>query len=324
MHADCRPIADQISCWMCGGDWQDRAAPREKVIGSNFTGQNRVRSPLSQWVCEPCVYLCSRTSPVPGRPPKEGKQVGGNFRNYSHCWWQDTDGAVEYINASKGEKPQLLAWLRKPKPGRWWATIADSGQKHMLQWGIVCSKQPGKVLFDETIVLIGDWQMVDDMCSVLTAGATKDELQSGDYQTGSIIRCRDAILQFEQQWGIRHRGGAWFALCLWLAQRDEEQVAIRIAAEKEAKKNGTRRQKTGDNQAAGVLENAVSSNTELLSDEALGTASHEKQGSIKDERESGRMADIDVPNAADRHSRQLDFFGSLGLTESAPKLKRRR
>lgn len=44
-----------------------------------------------------------------------------------------------------------------------------------------------------------------------------------------------AVDVFEQTYAYL-RGGAWFRLAVWLAQRDEEAVAQRLAAEKEAKR----------------------------------------------------------------------------------------
>lgn len=321
----CSQVTQAVDCWICGGSWGDRCAPRDKAIGSNFTGQNRVKSPQSQWVCEPCVTVMSRTSPVPDRPPKEGKAFGGNYRNYSHGWWRDTSGRIEYINASKGDKPKLLTWLRKPKPGQWWCTVADSGQKHMLPWApINRSPTHGAVLFDDLTVMVGGWALVDDMCEVLTAGATKEELQTGDYQAGSILRCRQQIIDFEARYGAS-RGGSWYSLCLWLAQRDEERVAARMAAEKEAKRDAQPRgKKRGDNQAARSAEVTVPQEPELQPTQALGAAGHTEPSSSSDVSEPARVDHVDVQDTAAGHTGQLGLWGVLGLAEPAAKPKRRR
>jgi hypothetical protein len=223
-------------CWLCGGGlevgvfWKDWS-------GSNFVGQNRVKAPGSEYVCPACVYVCSRTSPVPGRPAKEGKKFGGNFRNYSHLF----DNGM-YLNASKGEKPAILAFLRGSKAGPWFAAIADSGQKHVLPWAPVNppGTRRGVVLFDEQIVTLPveggcGWGIVDKMAGLLTAGATKAEVESGDYTPRAWDLCGDRLRAFEEHWASK-RGGSWFALALWLAQRDEEAVAERLETEKESKK----------------------------------------------------------------------------------------
>jgi hypothetical protein len=176
-------------------------------------------------------------------------------------------------------------------------------------------------LFDDALVTLGSWQLVDDMAELLTVGATKDEITSGDYHAGSIMRCGADIEAFEEHWSGQ-RGGAFFGLAIWLAQRDEERVAARLAAEKELKKNG--RPKKSDSQAAGLFANAVPTHPIVQPDEALGAARDPQPSSIEDVRESTRVADNNVSQPADRRAGQLDFFGGLGLAGSAAKSKRRR
>jgi len=320
---DCVPMAEP--CWLCGSLWQERGMLIKDWQGTNFTGQNKVKSPRSTSICEPCITITARSSPVPDRPPKEGKTFGGNFRNYSHGWWRDSSGRIEYMNASKGDKPKLLAWLRKPKEGAWWCAIADSGQKHILPWTpINRSPTHGMVLFDDVALMVGGWALVDEMVEVLTAGATKDELQTGDYQAGSIMRCRQQIMDFEARYGAS-RGSSWYSLCLFLAQRDEERVAARMAAEKEAKKDAQPRgKKRSDNQAARSAEVTVPQEPELQPTEALGAAGHTEPSSSSDISEPARVDHVDVPDTAAGHTGQLGLWGVLGLTEPARKPKRRR
>ena len=65
-HEDCVDSSGQ--CWVCGGQ-SNRTMPRSKWLGATYTGQNRVKAWHSDVICEPCVFLHSRTFPVPGRPP---------------------------------------------------------------------------------------------------------------------------------------------------------------------------------------------------------------------------------------------------------------
>lgn len=244
-HKDCKQIGQPIPCWICGSGCVSGRRVKEWNKAS-FTDQNHVRCPSSEWVCEACVYLMARLSPVPGRPSKPGKKFGGNFRNYSHLY---DDGA--YINCSKGEKPAILEWLRQWHGGPWFAAIADSGQKHVLPWAPVNppGARRGSVLFDETLVMLprsnaAGWTIVDRMVNLLTAGVTKDEIATARYTQRAWQLCGiDAIKRFERSYGQRHRGSGWFTLALWLAQRDEVKVAARIAVEKEAKKRGKTKRK---------------------------------------------------------------------------------
>lgn len=230
---DCLRAPQASLCWVCAGP-APVAMPRKDWNGASFTGQSRVRAPSSQWVCTACVWFASRISPVPGRPPAEGKKFGGNFRNYSHLFC--ADAATPYLNASKGEKPLILRFLRGPKKGLWFAAVADSGQKHVLPWTPVnYGPAGGVVLFDETLVSLPDyngWAIVDDMRQLLTAGSTKDEILTGRYEASSWSRCRELVEHFEAAWSTK-RFGSWFTLAIWLAQRDEELVATRQEAERQ-------------------------------------------------------------------------------------------
>lgn len=225
------------ACWVCGAD-MIRGMSVQKWIAGNFTGSDRIRRPDATHVCESCCYVMARLSPVPGRPPKEGSECGANFRNFSHM----VDDH-EYVNASKGEKPCVRRWLRGRKHGAWFAAIADSGQKHVVPFAPV--NPPGAVggiiLFEEAVVQLprddAGWRVVDELARLLTDGATKDSVTSGAYTPGEYQRCADAIFAFERSHASL-RASPWFALCVWLAQRDEEAVAARMAAEREAKSRG--------------------------------------------------------------------------------------
>lgn len=268
-------------CWVCGGACS-RAFPRGKWVGSNFTSHAQCCAPHSEWVCEACAYVCSRTSPVPGRPagkcqvclgtmrvvkaaasgkgrgakvgddcPKCGgtgeAASGGNFRNYSHLFeegWtpppcgEDTSPTRGYLNASKGEKPLIRDFLLRPKQGTWFAAIADSAQKHVLPWApLNAPGVRGLVLMDEALVSIPDnpRPLVDDIMELLTAGVTKDEVLSGNYTPRAFQLAQEMVIAFEAGHGAGKRGSEWFALAVWLSQRDEEQVAVRVEAEKQAR-----------------------------------------------------------------------------------------
>jgi hypothetical protein len=225
---------DEEPCAICAGP-SSCGVPIAEATSSSTTDHALFRDPSHAWVCDACFFVRGRLSPVPGRDPKEGKTLGGCWRNYSH--FVDT---TRYENASKGEKPKVLSWLRSPKSGAWACAIADSGQKHVLSYAPTnpAGTKRGRVRFEEqTVVLPGDdgWRIVDACAELLTAGATKEEIAHGDYTARAWTLCRSRIEAFERDHG-GHRGSAWFALVLWLSQRDEEQVAVRLKAEKTAKR----------------------------------------------------------------------------------------
>lgn len=285
----CAEVNEGERCWVCGGVCS-RGIPLKKWLGPNFTNFGEAKCKASKVVCEACAFVCSRTSPVPGRPagkcqlcdgggkvvriPKVGigrksaigddcpkcegsgaAKAGGNFRNYSHLYdsgWAGAPYGVTgevtpgYMNASKGEKPAIVSFLRGEKTGVWFAAIADSAQKHVLPWApINAPGVGGVVLFDDLPIRVPDvdgWIMVDDMADLLTAAATKDEIERGDYTPRTFGLARDEVLKFEGQWaGLR--GSSWFRLAVWLAQRDEEKVSARISATKAQKGQNDKRGK---------------------------------------------------------------------------------
>lgn len=235
------------ACYVCCG-----SVARGKLVkdwlSTNFTDQNRCRSPLSTYVCEGCCYVQSRTSPVLGREAKEGKKFGGNFRNYSH-FFEDGTG---YANASKGEKPLLRAFLARKHAGIWFAAIADSGQKHVLPFAPLNGPggRSGVVIFEEALVSVPDDQsLIGEMITLLSAGVTKGEIETGEWYVRTLIENRDAAQTFNERHGAQ-RGSGWFRLSIWLAQRDEEEFAAIDTARKE--KNAQRKsKKTAGNRNGG-------------------------------------------------------------------------
>jgi hypothetical protein len=231
-------------CYVCAATLS-RGKMVSDWLGSNYTDQNRVRSPHAAHVCEACVMLAQRKFPVPGRPPKEDKQFGGNFRNYSHMvevgWLSpplpDGTQVLGYANASKAEKPLIRGFLGREHAGIWFAAIADSGQKHVVSFAPLNGPgRGGRVLFEEMVVDVPEsLALVDEMAALLTGGAIKDEVESGDYRPQTWLRCRDTLHAFEEE-HRSERGSGWFSLAVWLAQRDEEATEARLMAESEEKR----------------------------------------------------------------------------------------
>ena len=215
-HPECVPC-DPFRCWICAGS-AGRGMRRTGWLGVTFVGQNRVRCPESLYVCEACVVCMA------GKPPD-------TLRMTSHL----VDGRG-WVRLNKGGKAEMRMWLRGPKTGEWFAAIADTGQKHVLPWTPVNpARSPvERVLFEERFVTIGDWRIVDDATALLTAGATKEEIGRGEYGPRAWQLCGAALRAFEALYG-GERGGGWFDLAVWLAQRDEVVVEARMTAEKEAR-----------------------------------------------------------------------------------------
>jgi hypothetical protein len=238
-------------CWVCAAE-TSRGMPREDWMGSLFVGQNKVRAPESFVVCEACVFVCARSSPVPGKPAtgtkiaKDGSVVekSANFRNFSHLVEFTGDG-FRHIAASKGEKHLIRAFLDSEHRGPWFAAIADSGQKHIIPWTPINhggrGGRGGRVLFEEQLVTTGDPWLVTEITSLLSLGVTKEEIGSGEYGFLSWKYAGVVVAEFEAKHGSGGRRSAWFDLALWLAQRDE-QVLEAVLAKRKEQESGNRRE----------------------------------------------------------------------------------
>lgn len=246
-------IGDDIGqnlCYLCGGITKSGVRVAD-WIGDGFNDFARAACPASKVVCSACCHVTSRVTPVPGRPPgkcsccegtlkilhprkshkeKTGapctkcegtglNEHGGSWRSYSH--WYDQLG---YGNASKAEKPAIREFLNRDHVGWWCLAIAVSGQKHVLPFApLNYGGRSGLVAVESDVVHVpDDLGLVRDMISLLTAGALKSEVESGEYGQRTWRECELQTRTFEQQWG-GHRGNGWFALAIWLAQREEAE-----------------------------------------------------------------------------------------------------
>lgn len=217
-------------CVVCGYS-SPRTCEYSKWAGKDFTDQNKMRGHgLSSRVCEPCIWSHSWTPP-PDKPRTAAGERGLNLRLFSH-FWSERDG---YVSLNKGQKPAIRDWLRARVDGeRWWAGIADSGQKHVLPWIREQRKARGVIRFEERDCVIGDWSVVDTMTAALTAGVTKEEITTAQYGSRAWTIAEEhvrALMRLADELD----GSAWWSLSIWLAQRDEAAVAARLEAEKALK-----------------------------------------------------------------------------------------
>lgn len=229
--AGAEALEDAGHCYICA-ERVERGMPVRKWSGSKTTDQNKARCMGAEYVCEACLWSCSWVVPPGHAPPEPGKK-GVNLCLFTHLY-----DAGAYVYAHKGHKPTIRDWLRAPKRGPWFAAIADTGKKHTLPWAPMNGGPHGAVLFEEAEIDLprddAGWRVLDDTAALLTAGATKDEIMRGDYRPQTWQRCMRDVQSYEAAHASL-RGSAWHRLIVWLAQRDEDQVAERQAAEKEQK-----------------------------------------------------------------------------------------
>lgn len=299
-------------CWVCAGT-ASRGQHVERWMGSNFVGQNRVRCPDSPFVCEACMSVMA------GKPPDM-------LRMYTHL--VDERG---WLKLNKGDKPRMREWLRAPKRGHWLAAIADSGQKHVIPWTPVCSGDRGRVMFEETPVMLPSdargWALIDEIAALLTAGATKEEVERGDYGMRAWTMARSEIDAFERARG-RERTSPWFSLALWLAQRDEAVVQARLEAEKakaqrekeEARAQRSRKGKAPNANRRDAARGAkrVSAHARVQHPQALGSTERPSADGGAHEQQPGRVGHVAQPVAQARGPQLGLFGGDDGAHERGP------
>lgn len=338
----CAPV-EPCRCYMCAAS-TERGAPVRRWMGSTFTDQPRCACPSSDVICEACVWACSWVTPpgyvvtpemaakkaakrakqaaeraAAGKPPP-GPEKGENLRLFSHLY-----DAGEYRYVNKADKPAIREFLRKPKRGPWFAAIADSGQKHTVPFAPLNPGPFGAILFEEAVVELPDepdaWRVLDDAIDLLTAGATKEEITRGEYRPETWLRCRERIEAFERDHGAL-RGGAFFDLVVWLAQRDEAAVAERLEREKEAKKAKEEKRRGrikkagaqgGDGRGCARAARSVPRSGSQASAEALDADRGADEVRREDVDVARGVGDGDEARIADRRYEQTSLFGDDAL-----------
>lgn len=216
------PEANQPGrCAFCARE-VERAIPYARWQGANFVDQTVLADAAGSHVCSACVWATSWVAPPgyvppPNRPKKEGGK-GVMLRLFSHLWDEDRG----YIYATKADKPFIRTWLRSRHERAWFAALADSGKKHVLPFAPMNPRGalPGVVRFEERSITLGDWELVDAMTEILTKGASKAEVATGQYSLRRWEEIESSLVAFERVAAFR-RGSGWFALALWLAQKVE-------------------------------------------------------------------------------------------------------
>ena len=214
-------------CWLCGADMQLGLVVSEWA-GEGFNAYARAQRRAdteSTHVCDACTFVSSRVSPVPGRPPKDGKKFGGNFRNYSHGAELLPNGEVDYVNASKAETPVLVSFLdRAGSRGPWALALATSGQKHVIPYAPVNAPGAAVVLLAfEDLIVRADKSTLSRLIAVMNevrraSLCSAEAIASGTYHPKDLARAMPTVVAFEREYS-RMRGGGVFEVAAFLTSK---------------------------------------------------------------------------------------------------------
>lgn len=196
-------------CRTCGA--QSTGEPFAKWVKDSFTDHDKLFP--GTIVCDACLFTFSdQNTDIQARLGKEKPQKS---RNYSHFVAR---GA--WYPLSKGQKAKMRELLLA---GCEVAVIADSGQKHL-----VFRSKPGWWTFEEQRLLPCPEllaQLLAPIEALYNAGASKAEIESGNYDSRTIQKIGVATWQSHEQQLKARRGGLPFKLAIFLSQKEEAEDA---------------------------------------------------------------------------------------------------
>lgn len=193
-------------CRVCGlfgvglpfGDW----------VRPTFTDWDKLQP--GDILCQPCQFAFEERSKLLAL--RVGKEKPQRMRNYSHFVVDD-----EWIPLSKGNKVRMVHILLDESPEM--AIVAVSGQKHLI-----FRAQPGWWQVEEQSHLADPltlrWHL--ERIEALYNGFSKGEIKTGDYAQHRVLKFGTASWwKLEAELKPR-RGGMFFSLALFLAQKKGE------------------------------------------------------------------------------------------------------
>lgn len=200
------------TCRTCGQ--RGSGAAFSSWVRPTFTDHDILRP--GEIVCQACLFCFDEQSTL--LQQMTGRDKPQRMRTYSHF----VTDAGEWIVLTKADKPRMRELLLSE--GTRLAAIAESGQKHVLLrtrpgfWQIELSTiEPDR---DRLIALLA---LTDE---AYTLGATKEAIQTGRYDAGSLSRMGPAAYRRLERALAPFRGSALFDLACFLTQKQGDVMAM--------------------------------------------------------------------------------------------------
>jgi hypothetical protein len=152
----------------------------------------------------------------PGYPPEPDKKKGKSLRMFTHLW--DAEGYVYHYPRAAVE---IVAWLRRPPSGLWFAAVATSGQKHVLPHTPLNPPGGRMIRMEEETLPLGDWRLLEEIAELLQF-FRREQIDAGAYPPLLLAKhaAIDLVRSFETRWA-QFRGSAWWRFCIMMAKRPE-------------------------------------------------------------------------------------------------------
>lgn len=120
-------------CAICGHS-EPITATADKALGGNFSDRGLIADRNSSRICRACAWCCSGKPPATLRMWTVIAADTDLAPSHPKGWLQDTPGLCLTNRANPHPVATILA---DPPPGRWLASVAYSGQKHVIPYAVV-------------------------------------------------------------------------------------------------------------------------------------------------------------------------------------------
>lgn len=193
-------------CAVCNKE-SDRTAPANKALGKNFTDRSLITGPGSR-VCHACLWACSGKGRESARPwsiaASRLKKMPAHA-DKAQAWAGETPGLCY---TTRGNTRPIIDLLLNPPEGEWLASVATSGQKHVLPYATVNAGKESWTVRVETVNVTSTptefSEILTTVAKLRQAGHRQDDIKEGAPTIAAIKTEADLEEWEKQSQRIRH------------------------------------------------------------------------------------------------------------------------
>ena len=220
---DCRKPVDDIAgrCAVCGNQ-ADLTTATSKVLTTSFTDHDALRVPMSPRLCCACTWAMT------GRPPvtmrlwtwlyRTDKSLPASHPKCVHDWVKSPATAC-----NKADVSAIWDLLLDPPKSPWFASIADSGQLHVLPFAGVNRGRAWTVRFDRVDIASTSYEfgrILHAAATLYAGGFIKEDILTGRPHPSKLVK--HGISLWRDNWrGLAPlQGSELLRLSVWLLRKD--------------------------------------------------------------------------------------------------------